>query len=397
VSDAFDDFDIEIEEIEEATDDELEELFLRLQLGTQLNTAEKLHAIKSDLKNFTMEIAKEPFFKDRIALRDTRFAHFVIAAQWLFVEARGIQPQMRFAQLEALLRDNRRFSKESDLAQRAKVTLNYLKQAIPSKSSKLRNRANVLSVLMLASRIVNAGLHRSTAPAFGEFLDSFFTKLGDEIEKGAKSTERELLEYQEAISYGSTGGDSIGTRLRILTRSIVTKYAEFAPLIGDILSHQNATEEALRDQAEQIGKLVYQINESFASAHGEDLFKMTNESIIALQTISVLANTSELYGKLVDALYVLIYEGSGACKRLPEPPHEYVMDIKFLRTGLRHDLDHGSLVEIRKKRIRKVDIFRKYSGKESVGECAPEDFVGIQLRLLSGARSFLLDLSSEKV
>lgn len=41
ISDSFDDFEIEIEEIDDATDEELEELFKRLQLGTPLNTAEK--------------------------------------------------------------------------------------------------------------------------------------------------------------------------------------------------------------------------------------------------------------------------------------------------------------------------------------------------------------------
>jgi hypothetical protein len=174
VSDGFDDFEIEIEELADATEEDLEELFLRLQLGTPLNTAEKLNAVGGDLKNFAREVSDHPFFKDRIALRDTRFAHFVIAIQWLFVEARGIHPQMRFAQLQSLLKDNRRFSKESDLAKRTAAALAFLEQAIPKKMSKLRNRANVLSVLMLASRVVNSGLHKGAADAFGEFLDTFF-------------------------------------------------------------------------------------------------------------------------------------------------------------------------------------------------------------------------------
>jgi hypothetical protein len=51
-SDSFHDYEIEIEEIEDGSDDELEELFRRLQLGTPLYTAEKLNAIGSDMRNF---------------------------------------------------------------------------------------------------------------------------------------------------------------------------------------------------------------------------------------------------------------------------------------------------------------------------------------------------------
>lgn len=72
VSDAFDDFEIDIEEIEDATDQELEELFKRLQLGTPLNTAEKINAIQGELRDFCHEMAAKPFLKEKIGLKNTR-------------------------------------------------------------------------------------------------------------------------------------------------------------------------------------------------------------------------------------------------------------------------------------------------------------------------------------
>ena len=45
ISDKFDDYVLQVEEIEEATDDDVKELFQRLQLGAPLNTPEKLNAI----------------------------------------------------------------------------------------------------------------------------------------------------------------------------------------------------------------------------------------------------------------------------------------------------------------------------------------------------------------
>ncbi len=215
-SDAFDDFEIDIEEIEDATDDELEDLFVRLQLGTPLTTAEKLNALGGEARDFAHWIPDQVFFRRRIGVRDTRYAHFDIGTKWLFIEARGVQPQMRFPQLETFLRDNRSFEIASEAGKRIKSSLRYLESAFPKEASDLRNRASVLSICMLAARVIEAKVPRETASQFGAFVRKFFADLTVEVEKGAKATEVDLMGYQEAISYGSTGGDSIGERLRIL-------------------------------------------------------------------------------------------------------------------------------------------------------------------------------------
>lgn len=64
------------------------------------------------------------------------------------------------------------------------------------------------------------------------------------------------------------------------------------------------------------------------------------------------------------------------------PPPDFAMDVKFLRTGVRHDVDHGGEAEIRKKRLRAAEAFEKYSGKKTPEECGPEEFLSAQIRLL---------------
>ena len=63
VSDAFDDFEIEFDEIEDASDVEIKEFFLRLQEGLPLTTSEKLNAIDSKLRDFCKRLAKHQFFE----------------------------------------------------------------------------------------------------------------------------------------------------------------------------------------------------------------------------------------------------------------------------------------------------------------------------------------------
>lgn len=391
-SDAFDDFEADIEEIEDATDDELRTLFLRLQLGTPLNTAEKLNAVGGEMCDFCQRISKQGFFGQKISLKDTRFARFAVAIQWMFVEARGVQPQMRFRQLQAFLNDNQQFSDKSETAIRVQAALKYLHQAFPKSCDKLRNKANVLSVCMLATRVVALSLHKRSADTFGKFVDSFFSDLAAEVEKGSKSTRREMLAYQEAISYGVAAGDSIRNRLNILIQSLVTMHPEFAPLLGEGGAAKTATEKAISEKGDSISKQLHKLNEIYASTHGEDMFKVTNASIMALKNLASPVRDFESYGKLIDSLYFLVYEGSGSCKRLPTPVPDFAMDVKFLRTGLRHDLDHGDAGEVTKKRFRKGTVFEKFSGKKSPQECGPEDFLATQLRLLSECLSFLQKL-----
>jgi hypothetical protein len=388
VTDTFDDFELEIDEIEDASDEDLQELFSRLQLGTPLNTPEKLNAIGGEMRNFCKWVASQSFFEKKVALKNTRFAHFNIVTTWMLIEARGIQPQVRFAQLDSFLRENRKFSEESDLAKRIKAALHYLDLAFPNRSDKLRLRANVLSVCMLASKVVAYRIPLSTARKFGDFVERFFSELAIEVEKGAQSTRSEMRNYQDAISYGSADGLSIKTRIDILTRGLATAHQEFAPLLVFDTDSQ-VMHEPLRQQQKVIIQLLKTVNDQYSADHGEDMFKLTNESLAAIEVLPIPCDSSDQYGELIDSLYKLVYEGSGACKRLPAPVPDFPIDVKHLRTGLRHDVDHGEEKDIAKKRKLIGTTFGKYSGKKSPSECGPAEFLATQLKLLGEMQSFV--------
>lgn len=389
ISDSFDDFEIEIEEIEDATDKELEELFLRLQLGTPLTTSEKLNAIGGDMHDFCRSAAKQPFFRSKIGVKDTRYAHFDIAVKWAFIEARGIQPQMRFAQLAEFLEQNRSFSTSSELAKRIKDALRYLDQAFLGGAARLRNRASVLSVCMVASALIRAKVAPTTARSLGKFLDDFLSRLTVEVEKGSKSTNVELLSYQAAISYGSTGGDSIRTRFDILSRRLVREYPEFFRLLEGVPRSRERLEEEIGRKAKTAAELIYTVNKKYAARSGEDCVKPTNEMTAAIAALGEPRREVDSLKEFVDGLYFIFYEGTGNCARLPQPPPEFVMELKALRTSFRHDVDHGEEKKVRSKRMRHGEICRKYSGKPSPQECSPNELLLTQDRLLEAAAEML--------
>lgn len=393
LSDSFDDFEVEIEEIEAATDEELEELFKRLQLGTPLNTAEKINAIIGDLRNFCHDASDKPFFKEKITLKNTRYSHFEIIVKWTFIEARGIQPQMRFPQLEDLLKSNRTFSSESDTAKKITGALNFLDKAFPEKSKFLRNRANTLSICMLATRLYDQNLTSTEAAEdFKYFVEDFFKSLASEIEKGVKALDKELLRYQNAISTDSGGGNSIKNRINILTKRLATFSPRFSVLLGTYTEASTEATKNILEFSNSARELIYNTNKKYSAKNGEDLFKMTTESSAALSTIAEPCRDIGQYGKFIDALYFLIYEGTGSCKRLPDPPPAFSMDVKFLRTAIRHDVDHGTEKDIEKKKLRSGKIFKKYSGKQAPEECGPDEFLSTQIRILNEMLNFLTTL-----
>ncbi|MEW6616078.1 MAG: DUF262 domain-containing protein [Thermodesulfobacteriota bacterium] len=393
ISDKFDDFQIEIEEIEDASDEELEELFKRLQLGTPLNTAEKINAIRGDLRDFCHEVADKPFFANRIGIKDTRYTHFETVVKWVFLEARGIQPQMRYPQLESLLKDNRSFSRSSDTAKRIEGAVDFLSKAFPDDCKIVRNRANALSICMLAARVQAQKLTSDTAASqFRNFVQTFFRLLSAEVQKGVKAVDKELLRYQQAITSGSTGGDSIRARIEILTKRLATHSTTFSTLLSAYAKAGDAASLAVGELQEASRTLVYEVNRSYSATKGEDLFKMTTKSTNAIHTLGVSCRDITGYAEFVDALYFLVYEGSGNCKRLPSPPPDFAMDVNFLRMDVRHDLDHGSEKDVAKKVTRNAAVFQKYSGKKTPEECGPDEFMTIQLRILQALALFLSSL-----
>ena len=391
-SDAFDDFEIEIEEIEGASDRDLEELFKRLQLGTPLNTAERLNAISGNLRDFCHEMAEQPFFAQRIGIKNTRYTHFETVVKWVFVEARGIHPKMRLLQLEALLEENRTFSRSSELAMRIKGAVEFLGRAFPADCRVVRNRANALSVCMLASRVHTQRLSASTVH-FRDFVETFFAQLSAEVQRGSRALDKELLRYQQAITSGSTGGDSVRARIGIITKRLATHAPVFAALLSSSYSEvQDVVSRAVGELQRTAEELVYELNRIYSGTHGEELFKMTTKTSRAIHAIGDPCIDVGSYGSFIDNLYFIVYEGSGSCNRLPDPVPDFAMNVKFLRSDIRHDLDHGPRPAVAKKLIRGANVFEKYSGKKTPEECGSDEFTSTQLRILDTLIRFLTAL-----
>lgn len=148
-------------------------------------------------------------------------------------------------------------------------------------------------------------------------------------------------------------------------------------------------EKQIQSLAVSVGDLVYKCNEVYRAKNSTDLFKATNETTKGLQLIANPIKDRDSYGNFVDALYKVIYEGSGSGIRLGSALPVIVEDIKTFRTDLRHDVDHGKQSKIKAKEKGIAEAVKRYTEKLSVQLLGEQDFMVFQFGLLDGLKKFL--------
>lgn len=145
-----------------------------------------------------------------------------------------------------------------------------------------------------------------------------------------------------------------------------------------------------------VNELLVSINNIYKSKNNEDLFKLTTaflESLIIVQRKK--ATDKDTFKDVIDALYKMFYEGSGALNRIPDdlmPDDSVYFDIKHLRTSLFHDVEHGNQSDIDRKIQIIKDIFKKYTSKEIIDALDDKDFLNLQLKLYQSIHKALIQL-----
>jgi hypothetical protein len=210
VKDKFDDYEIDLVLIYDATEEEIRDLFLRLQLGVPTNTAEKLNAISGKMTQFVKKISSHNFFKNKIVLKNNRLAHFAVAAQFALILSDGIR-SIKFKDLSDFFNNYKTFEEAGKLGKNIKKLLNELDKIFTERNHVLRNRALIVSFFLLLNNLIENGMKinddiRSTLK---KFYEGFCTRLQAEVEKEANANDAELIIFQSKVSQDADSRESI--------------------------------------------------------------------------------------------------------------------------------------------------------------------------------------------
>ena len=212
--------------------------FTRLNLGTIINSGEKLNAMVGDLRDECFSegrLGSHPFLNaTRIPTR--RFSRQQVAAQILAqvfsLEDTGEFTRVRHFDLQRLFKVNSSLTQErKDLVDRIVRLLDALEHPF-SGSAVLRNRAITVSTVLLAW--ANDAETEQQASQLLEFIEEFQRRLSWQVRLGLDSDQeyRYLLDFQRYVTQASAEKPGFAARAETLQQGF-SYWRDHNALIGD--------------------------------------------------------------------------------------------------------------------------------------------------------------------
>ncbi|MXY35351.1 MAG: DUF262 domain-containing protein [Dehalococcoidia bacterium] len=221
LKDRFMAYALSIVEVSKAEDQEVEDMFLRLQNGVPLNSAEKRNAISGTVRDFVHETADSHRLMNKsVPFENSRYSHDELVAQMLLIELRGGPTSVRHTQLKALYESSAGFRKGSPQVKKLKRVMNFLHRAFPNKAPEL-TKVNLLSLYTVASEAISKYALSSRAKAFGEWFVGFEERRRLDEEKSEDERDEKMVSYQIAVLQQTANLASQQERQRILTEDLV--------------------------------------------------------------------------------------------------------------------------------------------------------------------------------
>ena len=226
--DKFDSYTLDIVELADATQDEVAEMFLRLQNGTTLKAAEKRNALPGNMKLFIRELAKHDFFNN-CGFKNRRFDFDQVAAQCMLLELNGGARNIKNTDLEKMYLENDDFDSESAEAKKINKVLNYLIRAFPEKTPELK-QGNVISLYIIISMLLEKYAIPGYETKIGKWFIDFETRRLADLDSPEDQRDSEMVAYQNAVGHSSDAIESLEYRNKILARDFFSTFNEIVPL-----------------------------------------------------------------------------------------------------------------------------------------------------------------------
>jgi len=194
---------------DEADDDYLRDLFIRLQWGLLLNTGEKLHAATGKMKNFVWNFANQSFITN-LGIPERRYARQTLCAQiTLNVFTRAKLDSFARTRYEDLMHFFAEFEQPQGKDEKAFQTTTRQILAVADKlwtgfgkeTKVLRSRSYILSVYLFFYELVADGdLTAAEQKKFADFVFKLMKRLRDESRLGIDRKNRELYSFDTMLS-----------------------------------------------------------------------------------------------------------------------------------------------------------------------------------------------------
>ena len=217
--------------------------FTRLNLGTIINSGEKLHAMVGDLRDWCFgELGKHTFLQ-AVRIRSRRYAREQLAAQIMSqveaietrgeVEVVGRLVRMRYEDLQKLFKKHKQLTEDGEkwIAKLVKV-MDRLATAF-SDLAVFRSQAMVLSVVVLAYELWEERWFK--VKELAAFVEVLLARLREQLKKDLDYEERYryLIEFQRHVAQASVERAAVRKRAKVLREEFLAWRRNEQVLRGD--------------------------------------------------------------------------------------------------------------------------------------------------------------------
>jgi len=218
----FDVYALDVVILEDTDEDEVREMFLRLQNGTSLKAQEKRNAYPGKMRDFVRKTSTHPFFS-KVGFSNSRFAHDHVAAQLVCLEIAGGPVNVKDTDLNKMYTDRKTFDSKSAEAKSVIRVLNVLNEVFTEKTPELE-RFNVISCYCIVAELLKQYVIEDVKSHLHGWFINFEEKRREQEAKPEEEADPEWVSYKAKISHSTDASDSIRWRMDFMLRNLLEQF-----------------------------------------------------------------------------------------------------------------------------------------------------------------------------
>jgi hypothetical protein len=218
----FSQYTVDVVVLEDTDEDEVREMFLRLQNGTSLKTQEKRNAMPGQMREFVKELTGHSVF-ERVNFSNSRFAFDHVAAQLVCLELAGGPTNVKDGDLNRMYKAHVQFELNGKVAKSVKRTLDTLAHVFPDKTPELE-RFNLVALYAVIAELQRGYVIADVLPQLRQWFLDFEARRHAQAAMDSDSADSEWMSYTGKISHSTDAQDSIRARLDFLMRDLLSQF-----------------------------------------------------------------------------------------------------------------------------------------------------------------------------
>jgi hypothetical protein len=231
ISSDFDSYAVDVVIVDEAVqtdeEDEVRDMFLRLQNGTTLKAQEKRNAMPGAMRNFVKELSEHKFFES-CPFSSGRYVYDHVAAQTVLLELKGGPTNIKDSDLTKMYDEFKTFDLSGAKAKKVRRVYDFLLRAFPEETPKLE-RYSVITLYCLASLLIDKYVIEGVPQRVREWLIVFETERRLQSELPEDQRDIQLVEYRRLTSQSTDAEESIRARLDVIERRFFEACPDIEP------------------------------------------------------------------------------------------------------------------------------------------------------------------------